>query len=373
MAGSSAVEPFQRLQSLVANPLDPSVRQRRWFAGIIGDRPSQHAKSPSLWNAAFRGLGIDAAYLAFDVDPPMLSEVVRALRACEGFLGGSVTNPYKVAIVPLLDELDPQARRIGAVNTIVRRNDGRLIGANTDGQGFLDMLVRPFPDTPEPFLPRLTGARAVLMGAGGAARAVAFFLAEAIGASGSLAIVNRDEMKARELAAAVSEAYGNATATATADLGKACQEATLVINATTKGQAGLRRSAAGVSCLEPYAALAPANPAWVPEAENEVATFARWYAASRPDIVENWRLAAEVVANVPNETAFVDLIYAPPETAMLRLARWSGHSTLNGRRMNIAQAVGAFVNWVMAPHLGTLGLHPELAYARVFEEMARVW
>ena len=125
------------LQAQVVNRLDAGADKRERFAGIIGDRPSQYAKSPSLWNAVFKALELDATYLAFDVDEPKLKGLCDALRGSERLLGCNVTVPYKVKILEYLDDLDPKARGIGAINTIVRTGDGRLIGYNTDGSGFL--------------------------------------------------------------------------------------------------------------------------------------------------------------------------------------------------------------------------------------------
>jgi shikimate 5-dehydrogenase len=175
------------------------------------------------------------------------------------------------------------------------------------------------------------------------------------------------------LAAGVNAAHGNTEAIVDADIAKAAATVDLVVNATTKGQAGLRKSALGATCLEPYVALAAANPAWVSDAGGDAHILAQWYAASTDDIIANQRAGAELIGAVPGGTAFVDLVYAPLETAMLRLARWSGHRTLNGKRMNIAQAVDAFANRVMGRHLVSAGWRGDELYTRAFDEMTRVW
>jgi shikimate dehydrogenase len=201
---------LDQIQLYLTNRLAPAAGAHRWIAGIIGDRPSQYAKSPSLWNRAFTALGLDAKFLPFDVEARNLSSLVDVLRRNERVVGFSVTVPYKVEIINLLDDLDPKARQIGAVNTVARTQAGELVGYNTDGQGFMDMLTKSLPGQDRPLLKDVEGLHALLIGAGGAARAVAFFLAESIGKKGRITIANRDSSKAKDLATAVDRAYSNA-------------------------------------------------------------------------------------------------------------------------------------------------------------------
>ena len=128
--------------------------------GILG-RPVTHSLSPAMHNAAFRDLGINAVYVAFPVTD--LAQAVAGLRGL-GIGGVSVTIPFKEEIIPLLDELDPQAARIGAVNTVVNR-DGRLTGYNTDWLGAVTALKAKIS---------LKGRHVLILGAGGASRAIAF-------------------------------------------------------------------------------------------------------------------------------------------------------------------------------------------------------
>lgn len=139
-----------------------------------------------MHNAAFEALGLDYRYVAFTVPPPALRDAVRGLRAL-GMVGANVTIPLKERIIPFLDDLSADARIIGAVNTIVRRN-GRLIGHNTDAGGFLRSLREDTGVT-------VKGGRFLVVGAGGAARAVAAGLAVS-GARG-VVIVNRSVHRAR--------------------------------------------------------------------------------------------------------------------------------------------------------------------------------
>jgi len=363
-----------RLESHLANTFSPDVRAYQRFAGIIGDRPSQYAKSPSLWNAAFTALGLNAMFLPLDVDQPKLPDVVRVLRASERLLGFSVTVPYKVSILPLLDEVEEKASRIGAVNTVARMADGRLVGYNTDGSGFLASLTAPVVDRPL-CDGSIAGMDVLLIGAGGAARAVAFFLADQI-APGRLFLANRTDAAGQDVARAVNAAYGNAIAVGEEQIGELAGRVGLIVNGSTKGQAGLRRLAdERVVMLEPYSALAPATPAPVPAGLDPASDEARrrWFEASRPDIEQNNRRSLEIAAHAPAATAAYDLVYAPTETVFLRHLRYSGHRTANGKGMNIAQAVDAFCDRVCAEYLRDSGFEATAVRRRVTEEMSRVW
>jgi len=153
--------------------------------GIIG-HPVGHSLSPSMHNAGFRALGIDAVYLAFDVGPGRLSDALLGVRAL-GIRGLSVTIPHKEAVIPLLDEVDETAGTMGAVNTIFFR-DGRLLGMNTDWLGVVKALEVETA---------LAGRKVLVLGAGGSARAVAFGLTKR---GATVHIANRTPEKARVLA-----------------------------------------------------------------------------------------------------------------------------------------------------------------------------
>ncbi len=152
--------------------------------------PAGHTRSPAMHNAAFRALGLDAAYLAFDVPPERLAAAVAGARAL-ALRQLAVSLPHKEAVIPLLDEVDATARRIGAVNTITRRGE-RLCGSNTDWLGALRALERET---------RLEGRRAVVLGAGGSARAVVFGLRDK---GAHVTVLNRTTGRAEALAAELS-------------------------------------------------------------------------------------------------------------------------------------------------------------------------
>ena len=147
------------------------------ICGVIGD-PIEHTMSPVMHNAAFNQLDLDYIYVAFRVRKEELGKAVQGMRALN-IRGLNVTIPHKVGIMPLLDELDPLARKIGAANTIVN-DDGVLRGYNTDASGFLEVLLDEGVD-PE-------GKNIVMVGAGGASRAISFILADR---DAHLVILNR--------------------------------------------------------------------------------------------------------------------------------------------------------------------------------------
>lgn len=369
------VSGLDAIQGCLSNPLPAGVEKVSWFAGIVGDRPSQYAKSPVIWNPTFRKFGIDALYVPFDVEGDRLAGLVGALRAHPRLLGFNVTVPHKVRILSLLDEVEPKAGRIGAVNAVVRDGDGRLVGYNTDGQGGIDSLTQPQPGQAEAFAPDLRGAKTLLLGAGGAGAALAHYLGEAL-EGGTLLVANRTLVTAEALAASVREAGGQAEALAEGDLAKAAPEVDLIVNATVKGQAGLRQLAGGqATCLEPYSSLAPAHPASLPGPAQgrEREFYAAWWAGSWRDVAENQRLSCDLAARVPASARFFDAIYAPQETVFLRHGRLSGHRTLNGKAMNVCQAADGFFNRIMAGYLRENGRHDPETYAAIRDFMYQVW
>lgn len=153
---------------------------------VIGD-PITHSLSPIMHNAAFRHLKIDAVYVAFNVKESMLEDAVKGMRSF-GICGMNVTTPHKTTIINYLDENDPMAEFVGAVNTVLNVN-GKLVGFNTDGVGALMALKENGVKT--------KGKKFLILGAGGAGRAIAFHLAQE---ADELIILNRDVNKARLLA-----------------------------------------------------------------------------------------------------------------------------------------------------------------------------
>jgi len=201
-------------------------------AGIFGD-PISHTLSPAIQNAAFRALGLNAVYLPFHVradSKGALKTAVEAVRALD-LLGVNVTIPHKERVVRLLDEVDPHAQDLGAVNTIVNR-DGRLFGYNTDGAGYILSLRKETG-----FRPR--GKKIVIIGAGGAARSILYsFLALS---PSSVVLVNRTVKRADTLAAEFAGKFPVSIETAgleRAQMEKALEGAGLVVNTTSIGMMG---------------------------------------------------------------------------------------------------------------------------------------
>lgn len=259
--------------------------------GIIG-WPVEHSASPGMQNAAFAAAGLDAVYVPFAVEPSRLREAVSGARAL-GVRGLNVTVPHKEAIVELVDEVDPDARAMGAVNTVVRSGH-KLIGSNTDGPG----LVRSLDEAGV----TVHGRRVTVLGAGGAARAAVVGLVRAGGAE--VVVAARRPERARALLADLAPVLGNVPARACGmdeALGACFTETDLLVQATS-------------------ATLATTGPA-------------ERFAASLP------------LDALPEGAAVVDLVYKPRETAVLRAAAMRGYRTVDGLGMLLHQGALAFERW----------------------------
>jgi shikimate dehydrogenase len=252
--------------------------------GLLG-YPVAHSKSPQMLNRVCELLNIPAVYLAYAVEPEQLSQAVAGMRAM-GFIGFNVTIPHKVAIIPLLDELDETALEIGAVNTVVQR-DGKLIGYNTDGIGYLRSLQTETNVD-------LTGKTVTLLGAGGAARAVATTLAKA--GVEKIVIANRTIVKAEELALMVSR-WTSTEAVALENVADAVARSQLLVNTTSLGMA-------------PNVDASPIPIEW---------------------------LHSKLLVS--------DLIYRPRETKLLQAANSIGAQTHGGLGMLLHQAAVAVEHW----------------------------
>jgi shikimate dehydrogenase len=254
-------------------------------AAVIG-WPVEHSLSPAIHNAAFAAAGLDYVYIPLAVPPGALAAAVAGFKAA-GFVGINVTLPHKVAIIPCLDALDRSAELIGAVNTVVFA-DGRAVGHNTDLAGFVNSLSAAGI--------AIAGRRAVLLGAGGAARAVAWGFLDR-GAT-AVTVGARDAAKAAAFAASFpaglltgcgwqSEAFA-------VDLGR-CD---ILVNCTPIG-------------MQPRI---------------------------REEVPLDW-------AALNPGAAVCDLIYTPPLTTFLARARERGHTTVGGAGMLIEQGAAAYALW----------------------------
>ena len=269
---------LRRALAAAPAPRAPTAATRRAY--VLG-HPVAHSLSPRMHNAAFAALGLDACYLALDVPPERLAEALAGLRASPP-LGANLTIPHKVAVLPLLDALSEDARAAGSVNTLVFR-DGRVEGHNTDGAGALDALREHGT--------RVQGARALVLGAGGAARGVAHALARA-GAQVTLA--NRTAAKADEAARDLG-----LTTIPFDRVPDAMRAVDLLVNATS---VGLRDDALPV----PLAGLLPT-------------------------------------------ATVIDCVYRPGGTALVREARARGCVAVPGESMLLHQGARAFALWTGRP------------------------
>ena len=196
--------------------IPPTAAATTRLAVVLGD-PVAHSRSPAMQNAGFRAAGLDVAFLAWRVTPLDLGHAVAALRA-PAFLGANVTLPHKVAVLSHLDALAPSAEAVGAVN-VVAREGGRLVGHNTDGVGALRALAEAGVE--------VRGVHVLVLGAGGAARAVAHALA---GAGAVVTLANRTPGKAQTIA----EDFG-AASVAWAAREDAARASDVVVNCTSLG------------------------------------------------------------------------------------------------------------------------------------------
>jgi shikimate dehydrogenase len=212
------------------------------LVAVLG-HPIGHSRSPAMHNAAFRELGLDDwRYEAIDVEPARFDEVVRALAA-QGYAGANVTIPHKLRALEVADSAGPVAQVVGAANTLVFR-DGAVHADNTDAQGFLTALRERVPGAPR-------GMRALVLGAGGAGRAVAYALVDA--GAAAVEVWNRHPQRAQDLVAHLAEA-GKAGGLAATTAPRPDQMDVLV-NATSVGMVSPGKGQAAPRKQDPFKEL----------------------------------------------------------------------------------------------------------------------
>ncbi len=205
---------------------DKDISGKTKICALIGD-PVEHTMSPVMHNAAYKKLGLDYIYIPFRVKPEQLAPAVDGLRALN-VCGFNVTIPHKVSIIPVLDGLDPIAEKIGAVNTVVNTG-GELRGYNTDADGFLKAMLERGVEPGD--------KNVVILGAGGAARAITYILAEKVV---SLTILNRQEELdwAENIAELIKEDFGKVVRVLELRddyLAEVLHNADILVNATSVG------------------------------------------------------------------------------------------------------------------------------------------
>lgn len=261
----------------------------RLRAGVMG-WPVAHSLSPVLHGHWLKRYGIDGSYVAFPVRPEELPAAIAGLRDA-GLRGTNLTVPHKEAAMALVDHVDQTARRIGAVNTLFMTDDGALHATNTDAYGLIENIRAAVPAVLEN---AFAGRPAVVLGAGGAARAALVGLAD-IGVS-EIRIVNRTVARAESLVRIVADQGVSVHALGWDQRHGALAEAGLLVNTTTLGMAG--QDALDIDL-----------------------------AALPPDAVVN------------------DIVYAPLETGLLAAARARGHPVVDGLGMLLHQARAGFREW----------------------------
>lgn len=253
------------------------------IAGVMG-WPVAHSRSPALHGFWLAEHGIDGAYVPLAVRPENLGTALKALPLL-GFAGCNITIPHKEAALDAVDEVDQSARRAGAINTVLVR-DGRLIGRNSDGFGFLESLHASVPGW------QAMPGPAVVIGAGGAARAVVAALIDARGGA-EIRLVNRTAKRAAALA---KELGGTVRGVAWEDRAAALAGASLLVNATSLGMIG-----------QPPLDLA--------------------------------------LDALPREAVVNDIVYVPLETPLLAAARARGNRVVDGLDMLLHQGRPGFAAW----------------------------
>lgn len=250
--------------------------------------PVSHSLSPKVHGFWLKHYGIAGDYVARAVEPKDFEATLRGLKA-DGFVGCNVTVPHKEAALALVDEAHPEARRIGAVNTVVVREDGGLYGFNTDGFGFLENLRAGFAG-----FDAGTGP-AVVLGAGGAARAIVAALLDA--GAPEVRLLNRTRERAEALVADLSGIGSGTISVGDWDArGDHLRGAALLVNTTTLGMKGAR--------------------------------------------------ALELdLTHLPKDAPVTDIVYNPLETDLLARARARGNATVDGLGMLLHQARPGFEAW----------------------------
>jgi len=254
--------------------------------GVIGD-PIEHTLSPTIHNAAFNHLKLDFVFLAFRVKAADLENAVRGMRGL-GIYGLNVTMPHKSTVISFLDEVDPTVQFLGSANTILNK-DGKLSGFNTDGVGALKALRENGAE--------LSEKKVLLLGAGGAAKALAFALAEEVG---ELVVLNRAAEKARELAEALGRMFNKKVVGGSLSpdaIAKNLRASDILINATSVG-------------MKPNLSQSIVAPQWL-----------------KSDLV------------------VMDIIYDPVETKLARDAKAAGAKVISGVEMLIYQGAASFEIW----------------------------
>ena len=268
------------------------------------------AMTPFLWNKAFEKLGFDRRNVRLFGDPANISQILQAFQRDRRYIGGDVGVGFKDKAWQLVDEIDPLAKMMQAINVIVKLPDGRLKGYNTDGLGYVASLKDKLLDQGKD----LPGQKIVILGAGGTGNAIAFALAEA---GTKVVILNRTVEKAIDLAQRINSYFGKELAQAGGrDLVKQeVMAAAAVVSVLDDPKAS----------LDKCCALGEIN-----------------YPLTKTELEENLADAREVLASLPKNVIVSDVMLREGDTATIAEAKKYGLPTLDGRPMVLNQAIEAF-------------------------------
>jgi len=270
------------IESLVLNSVDVSGFDK--YATIIGSNPSQGARSPKIWNAVYEIKTENIRMVPLDVVHDNLYKLLDTLEADPKFIGGAIAVPYKEEVYRWLQgRLSPEANKIGAVNCIYRSENGNLIGTNTDGEGALRSYIDSFGNP--------AGKNTLLLGTGGAAKAVAAFFNAQIGSEDKIWLCGRGE-HGKEYARQI-----HANWISWEDLNSVLKDVDIIINCTSIG----------------FGSQVDQSP-----------------------------LDSTQLDLVGKSTVVFDIVYQPLETELTKLAKSSNINVMNGLAMNLEQAVIAF-------------------------------
>jgi shikimate dehydrogenase len=265
--------------SLIKNQIDIAHLDK--YAAIIGESPSQGARSPKLWNAVFDNSGLNYLMVPLDVTKGNINKLLNNLNADKNFIGGAIAYPYKEVIAEWLgNNITPEAKKIGAVNCLFRDANGKLQGTNTDGEASLVTFENKFSD--------IGSKSVIILGVGGAGKAVASYFANSANLS---TIISRSE-EGKKYADKIGVNWGD-----WGDIDSIANDIDIIINCTSIGFG---------------------------------------------DQEEQSPLSENQISNLKTSTIIFDIVYQPLKTKFLQISEHEGLSIFNGLEMNMEQAVLAY-------------------------------
>jgi shikimate dehydrogenase len=277
----------QKFKNFIQNDIE--ISQDEKFTAIIGSNPSKGARSPILWNRAFKNLNLNVKMFPFDVKIENLANLLLSLQENQNFLGGAIAAPYKEYIFEFLsDNFDREVSLIKSVNSLSRDQKNNFFGHNTDGKASVDVFKKEFGS--------IKAKKVLIMGYGGVGKSVASYFSSEIGKDGQLTIITSKDLKKFNSSLSLNIIFKNWI-----DLETVIKEVDIIINCTTLG-------------WDKYIDISP--------------------------------LEENSFKYLNKETIVYDVIYQPIETRFLKYAKKYELRYMNGEKMNFLQAVLGFCNTV---------------------------